>query len=174
MVPAPFSLFTERLVLDELTDADRDAVFAMLGDREHFRFFPQAFTRADAATWIERCRERYRRDGCGFWAVRLRSTGELVGDAGPCLRTVDGVPEVELGWHLLRRHSGHGFATEAAAAAARWAFATLRAPRAIALIRPENLPSRAVAERLGMAAERTTLHADLPHLVYVLPAPGRR
>lgn len=170
---ANLPILTERLRLDELTPADLPALFEMLGDREHFRYFPKPFTRDDAADWIEKCRARYRADGCGMWAVRLRDTGELVGDAGPMVRSVDGVPEVELGWHLLRRHTGHGYATEAARAAARWAFATLRPPRVIALVRPENGPSRAVAERLGMRAERTTLHAELVHLVYALPAPPR-
>lgn len=170
----PFSLETFRLVLDELRDGDLDAIAEMLLDREHFRYFPHPFTREDAARWIARWQERYRADGLGLWAVRLRETGELVGDAGALRRPLDGVPEVELGWHLLRRHAGRGYATEAAAAVARWAFATLGVPRVIALVRAENAPSRAVAERLGMVAERTTVHADLPHLVYVLERPGAR
>jgi ribosomal-protein-alanine N-acetyltransferase len=166
-----FTLDAGPIVLDELRETDLDAVFAMIGDREHFRYFPSPYTRADAAAWIERQRERYRADGFGLWAIRRKETGEFLGDAGPIRRTIDGVPEVEVGWHLLRRHTGRGYATMAGGAAARWAFATLGVPRVVSLVRPENEPSRRVAERLGMVPTGETLHANLVHLVYVLEAP---
>jgi len=38
----------------------------------------------------------------------------------------------------------------------------------ISLIRPENLQSRRVAEKLGMTVWRETTHADLAHLVYAI------
>jgi RimJ/RimL family protein N-acetyltransferase len=42
----------------------------------------------------------------------------------------------------------------------------------IALIRPENVPSRGVAERIGMTVWKETRHGSLgwPHLVYRVPA----
>lgn len=48
-----------------------------------------------------------------------------------------------------------------------YAFNTLGETRIISLIRPENLPSRRVAERNGMAVEKETEFVGLPHLVYV-------
>jgi [ribosomal protein S5]-alanine N-acetyltransferase len=47
-----------------------------------------------------------------------------------------------------------------------YAFATLGEDRIISLICPENLPSRRVAERNGMAVEKQTEFVGLPHLVY--------
>jgi len=51
-----------------------------------------------------------------------------------------------------------------------YAFNELGEDRVISLIRPENLPSRRVAERNGMTVEKEIDFAGLPHLVYV----GRR
>ena len=42
---------------------------------------------------------------------------------------------------------------------------------AVALITPDNDPSRRVAEKIGMRQEGQTVHGGLPHLVYrVRPA----
>ena len=52
----------------------------------------------------------------------------------------------------MRRDFWHqGLATESAIACRDWAFARLKTERLISLIGPENLPSRRVAERAGMA-----------------------
>ncbi len=79
---------------------------------------------------------------------------------------VDGTKEIEVGYALARHAQGHGIATEAARACMNYAFTTLGEERIISLIRPENLPSRRVAERNGMAVEKETDFLGLPHLVY--------
>ena len=80
--------------------------------------------------------------------------GEVDGRADRRLRNhqqeVDGEMLYEIGYHLRRDQWGQGFATEAAQACKAWGFANLSADRIISLIRPENLPSRRVAERNGM------------------------
>ncbi|HEX4933003.1 MAG TPA: GNAT family N-acetyltransferase, partial [Gemmatimonadaceae bacterium] len=62
-----------------------------------------------------------------------------------------------------------GYATEAARATRDWIFAQLGASRAISLIRPENDPSRRVAERIGLAPARQVLRAGLVHDVWEMP-----
>jgi RimJ/RimL family protein N-acetyltransferase len=48
------------------------------------------------------------------------------------------------------------------------AFQGFDAEKVISLIRPENVPSRRVAERNGMKLERQVVHYGLPHLVYAM------
>ncbi len=48
------------------------------------------------------------------------------------------------------------------------AFRDFGAEKVISLIRPENMPSRRVAERNGMKLERQVVHYGLPHLVYAM------
>jgi RimJ/RimL family protein N-acetyltransferase len=95
----------------------------------------------------------------------LKSTGELIGDCGLTVQDVDGAKEVEIGYHVRRDHWGRGLATEAACACRDYGFSRY-ANRLVSIIRPENLPSRRVAEKIGMNVWKEVLRATLPHLVY--------
>jgi RimJ/RimL family protein N-acetyltransferase len=58
-------------------------------------------------------------------------------------------PEIEIGWRLIRRAWGRGYATEAARPVLHHALGTLRLPQVIADIDPENTASVGVARKLG-------------------------
>jgi [ribosomal protein S5]-alanine N-acetyltransferase len=160
-------LETPRLILRHYVPEDVDALSEVLCDRENMRYYPNPFERADVEAWIEKCLRRYREDGIGLWALILKAGDQFAGDCGLALQEVDGVIETEVGYHLARRHQGQGLATEAARACLDYAFSNLRLQRVISLIRPENLPSRRVAERNGMSIEKETTFVGLPHLVYL-------
>ena len=49
-----------------------------------------------------------------------------------------------------------------------YAFKRLNVEKVVSLIVPENLPSRRVAERNGMAVERHVMFCELPHLLYAM------
>jgi len=167
-------LETPRLALREMTIADLDFVAAMLGDPEVMRFYPRRLARDEAEGWIRRQVHRYRRDGHGLWLVLDRETGEPRGQVGLVNQEVDGVAEPEVGYLIHRPFWRQGLAAEAASATRDHAFGVLGRPRVVSLIRPENLPSRAVARRLGMTVEKECLHWGAPHLVYSVRAPGSR
>jgi ribosomal-protein-alanine N-acetyltransferase len=67
---------------------------------------------------------------------------------------------------LRREMWGNGFATEAARACRDYGFQQLNAAYLISLIRPENLPSRRVAERNGMTVWKQIDRVGLLHDVY--------
>ncbi len=159
---------TERLVLRRLTLNDTDAIFSVIGDPVAMQYYPQSFTRDDAVKWVERNLRRYHENGYGIFAVVLRGSGEVLGDCGLAQQFVEGLPQLEVGYHLRRCHWGHGYATEAARACMDYAFRNLAAEKVISLIRPENLPSRRVAERNGMQVERQVTFEGLPHLMYAM------
>ena len=96
------SIVTARLVLRELRPDDLDALAAVLGDPVAMAWYPQPFSREETMAWIERDRARYATAGFGHLGIELRSTGELIGDCGPTVLDIEGVPEVELGWHVRR------------------------------------------------------------------------
>jgi len=159
-------LQTARLLLRELTPQDADALSSVLSDPETMRYYPAPYDRAGVEQWIERNRQRYRDDGVGLWAMELTKTKELIGDCGIILQQVDGERLYEIGYHLRRDFWGQGLATEAAVACREWAFAHLKTESLISLIRPENLPSRRVAERVGMAVWKEVDWRGLRHMVY--------
>ncbi len=159
-------LQTSRLLLREFTPQDVDALALVLSDPETMRYYPAPQGRAGVEHWIERNRQRYQDDGVGLWAVELKKTQELVGDCGITRQQVERERFYEIGYHLRRDHWHQGLATEAAIACRDWAFSHLKTDRLISLIRPENLPSRRVAERNGMTIWKEVNWQGSPHHIY--------
>jgi ribosomal-protein-alanine N-acetyltransferase len=164
-------LQTPRLALREFTLAGIDSLAQVLGDPETMLCYAAPLDRAGVEQWITRNLQRYRNDGVGLWAMELIATHELIGDCGIVLQQVDGDELYEIGYHLRRDQWRHGYATEAAGACRDWAFAHLKTDRLISLIRPENLPSRRVAERIGMSFRKEVMWHTLPHHVYSILRP---
>lgn len=163
---------TERLRARRMSLDDLDFLAGMLGSEEVMRHYPKPLTRDEARGWVERQMERYAEHGHGLWLVEEHD-GTPVGQVGLILQTVDGRLEPEVAYLLDRRFWGRRYATEAAAATRDWAFRVRADPYVISLIRPANLPSQAVARRIGMVPVRsTTTHAGLEHLVFRADAPA--
>lgn len=161
-------LETSRLILREFTTEDADALARVLSDPETMRFYPAPYDRAEVEEWIARNIRRYKECGHGLWGMILKSSGELVGDCGLTPQSVDGLMEIEIGYHLRRDLWGHGLAPEAARVCRDYGFSNLSVDRIISLIRPENIPSRRVAEKNGMTVWKEIIWRDLPHLVYAI------
>ena len=164
-------LQTTRLLLSEFTPQDADALALVLADPETMRYYPAPYDRAGIEQWIERNRQRYQDDGVGLWAMELKKTHQIIGDCGIILQEVEGERLYEIGYHLRRDFWGQGLATEAAIGCRDWAFAHLKADRLISLIRPENLPSSRVAERVGMTVWKEVNWHGLRHLIYSIERP---
>src|SRR5262245_10412682 len=161
-------LETERLSLREITADDLDDLLEIWGDPEAMRFFPRTLDHQAMREWIERNQRRYEQYGHGLWAVILRSEQKLVGDCGLTVQEVGGVEELEVGYHFNRKHWGWGFASEAARACMDYAFERLGRRRIISMIRPENAPSRRVAERNGLLVEKEVFWRGYQHFVYAI------
>ena len=88
------------------------------------------------------------------------STGEFIGFTGlnPMPPGVPGAGGLEVGWRLARHAWHHGYATEAAMAAAGVAFEGAGVAEIWSMTAVANVPSQAVMRRLGM-----TLHTRFDH-----------
>lgn len=161
-------LETSRLILREFEFDDAGALALILSDPHTMRFYPAPLDRAGVEQWIARNTQRYAKDGHGLWAMVLKSSNEMVGDCGLTVQEVDGMDEVEIGYHTRSDLWGQGLATEAARACRNYGFTRLPVERLISLIRPENLPSQRVAEKNGMTVSKEIQWRGLPHLVYAI------
>jgi RimJ/RimL family protein N-acetyltransferase len=159
-------LTTDRLTLREMTGDDLDAVAAMLGDEQVMRYYPRPKTRAEARGWIEWNQRLYRDRGFGLWLMTVTGSGEFVGECGLTVQIVDGVEEIEVGYHVMPAHQRHGYATEAAARCRDFARDQLSVERLIAVINAENTASRAVAERIGLQYEKHAVMYGEDRLIY--------
>src|SRR5436853_4952373 len=170
MSDASEAIGTGRLRLRPFEPGDAEKLLPILGDADTMSYYDSPFTSEQVETWISRNIERYRQDGTGLWAIEDRATGEFLGDCGLVHQLVDGVDELEVGWHVKRSRWGQGIAPEAGAAFRDRAFGELGYERLISLIRPENIQSRRVAEKLGMAVEKETPFGSMgwKHFVYAL------
>jgi ribosomal-protein-alanine N-acetyltransferase len=172
------SLETARLRLRPFAAdlSDLDALHEIQSDPEHMRFYPHPFSRDETRAWIERSLERQERYGFSLWAIEDRETGEFLGNCGPVHQVVDGLDEIELGWSVTPRRAGQGIATEAASVWRDRCLGPLGMGHVISLVRPENVPSRRVAEKIGMTVWKETLHGSMswPHLVYRIHAEDPR
>lgn len=164
------TLKTSRLVLRALDAGDWDEYAALNADsRVRDWLGGRVLTRAEAWDQMALFRGQWALRGYGIFAVECG--GRLAGRVG--LLHLGNWPEPELAWTMAPAFWGQGLATEAAACARDWAFATFGWERMVSYILPSNLRSRRVAEKLGAAVERQILRADVPHDVWVHPAPGR-
>ena len=161
---------TERLRLRPFAAdlSDLDALHEIQSDPQHMRYYPHAFSREESKAWIERSLERHERLGSGLWAIEDKETGEFLGNCGTIPQIVDGIDEVEIGWSVTPRRARQGIASEAAAAWRERCLGPLGLDHVISLIRPENVPSRGVAEKIGMSVWKETRHGSMGwvHLVY--------
>ena len=163
------NLQTERLLLRAFSDADLDAYAAMCADAEVMRYLSVTgalLSREDAWRQMALFAGHWALRGFGMWAVEERESGRFIGRVG--LHQPEGWPDRELGWSLAREAWGRGYATEAARAAADYAFRTLRWSHLIHLILPGNDRSIRVAGRLGARPAGTDIVRGVTQLVYRL------
>jgi RimJ/RimL family protein N-acetyltransferase len=166
-----------------MTPEDAPALHTVLGDEETMRFYPRPLTPAEVDQWIARQISRYP-TGTGLLGLvlndpALKENGQLIGDCGPVWQDVEGVRELEIGYHVHRDHQRQGYATEAARAVLDYAFTTLACDheinhvisQIISMIRPENIPSRRVAEKNGLTLARTLHWHGYDHCVYAIARP---
>jgi RimJ/RimL family protein N-acetyltransferase len=174
-------LETERVLMRGFTDADREPFAAMNADPVVMEHFVQPMTREASDAFVDRITAHWCDHGWGLWALERKDTGAFIGYTGlwPVRFEAAFEPKVEVGWRLAKEHWGHGFATEAALAATRFAFDVLGWPEVVSFTAVGNVRSQAVMERIGMRREPEwdfehpavpVGHQVRPHVFYRLTA----
>jgi RimJ/RimL family protein N-acetyltransferase len=123
----------------------------MHADPEVMHDYGGPISRKSSDAKLDRYTATYDRHGFCRWAVESHE-GEFLGYAGvmPSRPAHPLGAHCEIGWRLVRRAWGHGFATEAARAALDDAFRRIGLAEVIAYTAVDNLRSRAVMGRLQM------------------------
>ncbi|MCF3640990.1 GNAT family N-acetyltransferase [Rhizobium sp. TRM95111] len=173
---------TERLLLRNWQEGDRDLFFEINADPEVMAFFPFRRSRAEADALFDRLRATIGSTGLGFFALASAETDEPFGFCG--LARTDLAPvlpdgTVEIGWRLARRHWGKGYVSEAAAALVDLGFERHKLPEIVSFAVAANHRSTAVMRRIGMEPDpaRDFEHPRVPethphlkrHVLYAIP-----
>jgi RimJ/RimL family protein N-acetyltransferase len=143
-------------VLRPFTDVDRAPFFALNTHHLVVESLGSSPTRAESDAIVDHIDEEMARDGWGLWAVAVAGGAPLAGMVG--LHRVRAelpfAPAVEVEWRLHPDHWGHGYATEAAAAALAFGFDEAGLDEIVAFTTTVNTRSQAVMERIGMTRDR--------------------
>ena len=150
------------------SDDDGPVLMGVLGVPEVARWLlpagrAQPHSEAECAARARAGAAHWRAHGFGPWIVGEQ--GRTLACGGLGLRLLDGSAELELAWAVVPDAWGRGIATAIGHEAL--ALAAARGAReAVALSRADNLASRRVMDKLGMAPSRELQHAGFPHVLY--------
>ena len=165
-------LETSRLYLRKIQKNDDILISEILQDIDVMYAWEHAFSNDEVADWINENRMRYEKDGYGYWAVIHKMSDRLIGVCGLLKEQADYENYVGLGYIFNKDYWGRGYALESASACVDYAFHTLKVKELTAQIRPNNLPSRKVAEKLGMEVKKEFIKRyrgkEMLHLIYFL------
>jgi RimJ/RimL family protein N-acetyltransferase len=168
---------TERLILRPWTDADRAPFVAMSADPSVMETLGGVLSPEQAHGYIERAGKHLDIFGFTRWALERRDGGGFIGAVGlaPIHPTLPMPAGFEMGWRLARDAWGHGYASEAAAAAIEHGFEQ-GLTEVFAFTSRPNLRSQAVMERVGLVRTPTLDfdhrglaedHPLRPHMVWM-------
>ena len=141
---------TERLFLREMTEADFDALYTVLGDSDIMEHYPYTFDAARVRNWIIKNQERYRVFGFGLWAVCRKESGAMIGDCGLTMQNINGTILPEIGYHIAKTHQRCGYAKEASRAVLDWTFRNTPFGTVYSYMKKKNAASSATARANDM------------------------
>jgi [ribosomal protein S5]-alanine N-acetyltransferase len=146
-------LETERLLLRKPQRNDIPAIVTQLGDWDVAKTLgrvPHPYSDDDASEFFDRMETRATEQPDLTFGVTLKAGGTYIGGCGVHLRENE---EFELGYWIGKPHWGHGYATEAAGAVTRAAFALFALERLTAGWFEDNPASGRVLEKLGFVPD---------------------
>jgi len=143
---------TDRLVLRAVSGEDVDAVFAIHGNPDTYRFHPDAVTRSreDSAAQLAGWQREWPEVGFGFWAISVADDPRVIGFGGLTKRTFRQRPVLNTYYRFDPSAWGNGYATEMAGAAAGLARNLIPDLPIVVRTREANPAARRVAEKLGL------------------------
>ncbi len=144
---------TERLKLRELNMDDFKDLAEILQDKNVVYAYEHDFSDRDVHEWMERQFNRYLKYGFGLWAVELKGSGEMIGQAGLTIQPYNDSEVLEIGYLLKKKFWHKGYATESAMGCKEYAFEVLKADKVYSIIKSDNYPSIRVAMSIGMSKE---------------------
>jgi len=151
----PTVLETERLILRQQTIQDAGFLLELMNEPGFIKYVADRGLRTttDAAEYLrEKIIPSYEKFGFGFYRVELKECGTPVGICGLMKRET--LEAVDVGFSILERFCGKGYAFEAAAAVMDYGRTVLGLREIVGVTAPDNRVSIRLLEKLGMRFQR--------------------
>src|SRR5687768_1829163 len=164
---------TPRLILREVVLDDAEGMLELDSDPEVHLYLPDRVieTVEEAKQSILDIRKQYKQFGIGRWSMIEKESGDFIGWAG--LKWNVG-PENnrmhfhDVGYRLIKKYWGKGYATEAAIASVKYAFNDMAIRELIGVADSRNIASVRVLQKAGMKYIETFYEDDIPLYWYSL------
>lgn len=151
-------LETKRIYLRNLGEKDIDMLYELHNNQETMKYMPYntiSYEKAkhdveDYASVSEL------QPGFGIWATVLKDSDEVIG--WTCLKKLPNSDDVEIGYRYFPKYWNKGYCTEICNELIRYGFEECNLGEIIAIIRPDNLASIRVAEKLEMNYVKMVSH----------------
>jgi ribosomal-protein-alanine N-acetyltransferase len=161
---------TSRLHADRIREEHCSLVRRMFQDERVCATLGGVLTDARCDRALRRNLDHWDQYGFGIWHFFDRQTDAFVGRAGLRHHQTDNGSSIELSYTVMPEFWNYGYATEMSARILEVGFGELRLEEVICFTWVSNLPSRRVMEKLGFGFDREGMHAELPHVFYLMTA----
>ena len=165
------NLESSRLITRFLTPDDIDNWAEFFENEEALAFLATFNTlnhEENAGRWIQRQLDRYESQRFGLQLLIDKKTGNVVGQCGLLKQDINDTQEIEVGYHILKKYWGHGYAPEAAKLFIDFAFENNITTEIVSLININNVKSQRVAEKNKLQRGIQTKWRDLDIYIYRL------
>ena len=164
---------TDRLILRELHPTDEIAMYEMDSDPEVHKYLGNDPVKdiGRVRFAIQSIRQQYVDNGIGRWAMVNKDTNAFMGWTG--LKLIKDPTEgydshYDLGYRMMRKYWGQGFATESAIASVEYGFNVLNVAEINARAEVGNLASKNVLQKAGLKVVDTRDFDNIPHYFFSL------
>lgn len=145
---------TERLSFRLLEYEDYDSWLPLFEESDVAKFLlldPSLSQNELCDKWFEKSMMRYEKKLGGMNVLIDKTSGKFIGQCGLLIQTIDEIDYLEVGYSILPKQWGKGFASEAAIKCKDFAFENKFTNSLISIIHKENVGSRRVAIKNGMS-----------------------
>jgi ribosomal-protein-alanine N-acetyltransferase len=162
---------TPRLILRRFTEADAPLILALNSDPEIVKYVhePTLKTEEHAKKILLDIILPQYKNNLGRWAIHIKDNMDFIGWCG--LKYRPELDEIDLGYRLMQKAWGKGFATESAQYTLDHGFNTLDLKLITGRAHIENIASIKVLEKIGMAFISEGIVDDCPVRTYTKSNP---
>lgn len=163
---------TPRLILRRFTEADAPLILSLNSDPEIVKYVhePTLKTAEQAEKILTDIILPQYQNNLGRWAIHTKHNMDFIGWCG--LKYRPELDEIDLGYRLMQKAWGHGYATEAAQASLQHGFTNLNIRLITGRAHVENLASIKVLEKIGMDFIGAGIVDDCPVRTYIKSNPN--
>ena len=155
---------TDNLAFKPVTEEDLPLLLQLDSDPETMHFFPGGVrTQAEIEIKIKKYVGNYHKKKYGVFIIFDTKIGEFIGRAG-----FDDIEsgEIEVGYIILRKYWGQGYATRILKALLSWARTNIQKDKVIAYTPVDHTASQRVMQKAGMIYTKTGIMKGVDCVIY--------